>query len=100
MDYIHTNTQHIHTYTHNLLPTLQSTRFLEDRRQKSRNVDQGLLNTPAMTGSEWKEANNLLGHLYTRVTAHGLHQRICTIEDSTAPTKEPNAPIAEDCITL
>ena len=41
---------------HNLVPTLQSTRFLEDRRQKSRNVNQGLLNTPAMTSSEWKEA--------------------------------------------
>jgi hypothetical protein len=40
---------------HNLVPTLQSTRFLEDRRQKSRNVGQGLLNTPAMTSSEWKE---------------------------------------------
>ena len=32
---------------HNLVPTLQSTRFLEDRRQKSRNVDQGLLCTHA-----------------------------------------------------
>jgi hypothetical protein len=39
---------------HNLIPTLQSTRFLDDRMQKSRNVDQGLLNTPAMTSSEWK----------------------------------------------
>ena len=37
---------------HNLFSTLQSTRFLEDRRQKSRNIDQGLLNTPAMTGIE------------------------------------------------
>jgi hypothetical protein len=52
---------------HNLVPALQSTRFLEDRRQKSRNVHQGLLNTPAMTSSEWKEANYLLRHLYTRV---------------------------------
>ena len=58
---------------HNLVPTLQSTRFLEDRRQKYRNVDQGLLNTPAITSSEWKEANYLLRHLYTRVAAHGFH---------------------------
>jgi hypothetical protein len=53
---------------HNLVPTLQSTRFLEDRRQTSRNVDQGLFNTPAMTNSEWKEAN----YLYRRVAAHNL----------------------------
>ena len=37
---------------HNLVPTLQSTRFLEDRRQKSRTVDQGPLNAPAMRSSE------------------------------------------------
>jgi hypothetical protein len=61
----------------NLVPTPQSTRFLEDMRQKARNVHQALLNTPAMTSSEWKEANHLLGHLYTRVAAHGLHHRIC-----------------------
>ena len=60
---------------HHLVPTLQSTRFLEDRRQKSRNIDQGLLNTPAMTSSEWKEANYLLHHLYTRVAAHGQHHQ-------------------------
>ena len=57
---------------HNLVPTLQSTRFLEDRRQKSINLDQGLLNTPAMTSSQWKEVNYLLRHLYTRVAAHNL----------------------------
>ena len=34
---------------HKLVPTLQNIRFLEDWRQKSRNIDQGLLNTPAMT---------------------------------------------------
>ena len=61
---------------HNLVPTLQSTRILEDRRQKSRNEDQGLLDTPAITSSEWKETNYQLRHLYTRVAAHGLHHRI------------------------
>jgi hypothetical protein len=62
---------------HNLVPTLQSTRCLEDRRHKSRNVNQGLLNTPAMTSSEWKEANYLLRFLHTRVVAHGLCRVLC-----------------------
>ena len=82
---------------HNLIPTLQSTRFLEDRRQKSRNIDQELLNTPAMTSSEWKEANYLLRHLYTRVAAHGLHHRICATKGFHSPNEDANEPFAEDC---
>ena len=72
---------------HNLVPNPQSTRFLEDRRQKSRNVHRGLLNTPAMTSSEWKEANYLLRHLYTRVAAHGLHHRICETKGFHSPNE-------------
>jgi hypothetical protein len=72
---------------HNLVPTLQNTRFLEDRRQKSRNIDQGLLNTPAMTSNEWKEANYFLRHLYTKVAAHGLHHRICATKAFHSPSK-------------
>ena len=72
---------------HNLVPTLQSTRFLEDRRQKSRNVDQGLLNTPEMISSEWKEVNYLLRHLYTRVANHGLHHRIFATKGIHSPNE-------------
>ena len=68
---------------HNLVPSLQSTRFLEDRRQKSSYIDHGLLNTPAMTSSEWKEAN----YLYTRVAAHGLHHRICATKGFHSPNE-------------
>ena len=50
---------------HNLAPTPQSMILLEDRRQKVRDIDHGLLNTPEMTNSEWKEANYLLRYLYT-----------------------------------
>ena len=72
---------------HNLVPTPQYTRFLEDRRQKSRNVHQGLLNTPAMTSNELKEANYLLRHLYTRVAAHGLHHRVCETKGFHSPNE-------------
>jgi hypothetical protein len=72
---------------HNLVPTLQSTRFLKDRRQKSRIIDQGLLNTPAMTSSEWKEANYLLRHLYMGVAAQGLHHRICATKGFHSPNE-------------
>ena len=58
-----------------------------DRRQKSRNVHQGLLNTPAMTSSEWKEAKYLLRHLYTSVAAHGLHHRICVSKGFHSPNE-------------
>ena len=70
---------------HNVAPTLQSTRFLEERGQRSRNIDQELLKTPAMTSSEWKDANYLLRNLYTRVAAHGLHHRI-PLPQQTMPT--------------
>ena len=72
---------------HKLVPALQSTRFLEDRGQKSRNVHQGLLNTPAMTSSEWKEANYLLRNLYTRVAAHGLNHRKCETKGFHSPNE-------------
>ena len=72
---------------HNLVPTSQKTRLLEDRSQKSRNVHQELLNTPAMTSSEWKEANYLLRHLYARVAAHGLHHRICETKGFHSPNE-------------
>ena len=84
---------------HNLAPTLQSIRFLEDRRHKARDIDHGFLNTPVMTNSEWKEANYLLHHLYMRVAAHGLHHWIC----STKRFHSPKTPFTEDyaaCITL
>jgi hypothetical protein len=72
---------------HNLVPTLQSTRFLEDRSQKSRNVDHGLLNTHAITSSEWKETNYLLRHLCIRVAAHGSHHRICATKGFHSPNE-------------
>ena len=40
-----------------------------------------------MTSSEWKEANYLLRHLYTRVEAHGLHHRICTTKGFHSPNE-------------
>ena len=42
---------------HNLVPTLQSTRFLEDRRQKSRNIDQGLQHS--CNDKQWMERSQL-----------------------------------------
>ena len=73
---------------HNLVPTLQNTRFLEDRRQRSRNLDQGLLNTPEMTSSKWKEVNYLLCHLYTRVAVDGLHHWMCTTKEFHSPNEQ------------
>ena len=72
---------------HNLVPTMQSIKFLEDRRHKSRNMYHGLLNSPAMANNEWKEANYLLRHLYTRVAVHGLHHRICATKGFHSPNK-------------
>ncbi|KAJ4444009.1 hypothetical protein ANN_05798 [Periplaneta americana] len=72
--------------THSLVPTPQSIRFLEYRRQKATDINHRLLSTPAMTNSEWKEANYHLRHLYTRVAAHGLHHRICLTKGYHSPT--------------
>jgi hypothetical protein len=58
----------------------------EDKKNRC-NVDQWLLSTPAMTTSEWKEANCLQRHLSTRVTAHGLHHRICATKGFHSPNK-------------
>ena len=84
---------------HKLAPTLESTRFLEDRRQKSRNVDQGLLNTPARTGSEWKEANYLLRSCTLEWQPTDYSAGYAQPRDFTAPTKDANAPFEEDCAT-
>ncbi|KAJ4440776.1 hypothetical protein ANN_10622 [Periplaneta americana] len=51
--------------THSLVPTPQSIRFLEDRRQTATDINHRLLSTPAMTNSERKEANYHLRHLYS-----------------------------------
>ena len=40
-----------------------------------------------MTSSEWKEANYLLRHLFTRVAAHGLHHRMCATKGSHSPNE-------------
>ena len=95
---VHAKQNNIHSGQHNLLhrrfdgshnqvPTLQSTRFLEDRRHKSRNIKKGLLNTPAMNNSECKEVNYLLRHLYTRVAAQGRHHWIFTTKGFHSPNK-------------
>ena len=63
----------------------------------------GLLKTPAMTSSKWKEANHLLRHLYTRVADHGLHHRICETKGFHSPNEGCQCTYVEDwaaCITL
>ena len=83
---------------HNLAPALQSPRFLQDRKQRLRSIDHGILYTPPLTKTanwkkpttccayytgEWQPTDHTTGYTQTRY--------------STVPTKDVNALFAEDC---
>ncbi|KAJ4428314.1 hypothetical protein ANN_24333 [Periplaneta americana] len=54
------------------------TKFFDERRQKTAEIDPAFFRTPAMNYEEWKAANFELRHHYTRGANHGFHYRICT----------------------
>src|SRR5690606_22826929 len=62
---------------HSLPETLAYLRHKEEIEQKQNEVPYEFYSTPAMTTSEWKNAEFKLRHCLTRHACHGFHYKIC-----------------------
>jgi hypothetical protein len=71
---------------------LQSTTSVKEalrfRMEKLNNIWEEFYATDAMTTNSWKNSNQELRHVITRLAVHGFHSRVCSNEKFHEPNRE------------